>query len=182
MNTKNAQIESVFLGREDHGILTFYITIKFAGCGCCVGGFALDSYDRETKQRIYSSAGLGAIAKILDVVGVKSWEELPGKYIRIEDVRLGETINKIGNIIEDKWFNFREHFEENQFMSKFIKVSSNEYVNTDKIVSFHKSKTLPYGRTKYVYLIVYYADGKEYSISFEKEKDRDDCFNDFVAG
>ena len=35
---------------------------------------------------------------------------LPGKYIRIEDNGLGSTITKIGNIIEEKWFDLKEFF------------------------------------------------------------------------
>lgn len=48
------------------------------------------------------------ISKILDVVGVNSWEDLPGKYIRFEnDCWL---VTKIGNIMEDKWIDFKEFF------------------------------------------------------------------------
>ena len=51
------------------------------------------------------------ISKILEVVGVDYWEELPGKYIRFEEGRAG-IIEKIGNIIEEKWIDFLEFFEE----------------------------------------------------------------------
>lgn len=50
-----------------------------------------------------------AISKIL-VVGVDKWEDLPGKYIRIEYNGLGSTVTKIGNIIEEKWFDLKEFF------------------------------------------------------------------------
>lgn len=49
-----------------------------------------------------------AISKVLEVVGVDKWEDLPGKYIRFEDN--GSIITKIGNIIEEKWFDIREFF------------------------------------------------------------------------
>ena len=51
-----------------------------------------------------------AISKILEVVGVDEWEDLPGKYIRIEYKGLGSTVTKIGNIIEGKWFDLNEFF------------------------------------------------------------------------
>ena len=43
-----------------------------------------------------------AISKVLEVVGVDKWEDLPGKYIRFEDNGWGSKVTKIGNIIEEK--------------------------------------------------------------------------------
>ena len=51
------------------------------------------------------------ISRILDVVGVDNWEDLPGKYIRIKDDGLGSTIDEIGNLMEEKWFNIRDFFQ-----------------------------------------------------------------------
>lgn len=109
---KNAIIESTILGREDHGIMTFMIFIKsdkWGGCG--IGGLALDEYDKSTKTRAFQAKSMEVISKILEVVGVKTWEELPGKYIRFEDRGLGSTVTKIGNIIEDEWFDIVEFFD-----------------------------------------------------------------------
>ena len=109
---KNAVIKSTMLGREDHGIMTFMIYIQFDnGVGCGVGAYALDGYDKESKTRVFRAESMEAISKILDVVGVDTWEELPGKYIRFEDNGWGSIITKIGNIIEDKWFDMKEFFE-----------------------------------------------------------------------
>lgn len=112
MEIKNAQIVSTMLGREDHGIMTFMIQIRFGACGCGIGGYALDYYDRETKTRKYSAKSMEAISKILEVVGVDTWEQLPNKYIRIKDKGWGSTIDEIGNLMEDEWFNLREFFSE----------------------------------------------------------------------
>ena len=38
-------------------------------------------------------------------------EDLPGKYIRFEDNGLGSTVTKIGNIIDDKWFDIESYFD-----------------------------------------------------------------------
>ena len=108
---KNAIIESTMLGREDHGILTFMIFIRTNAYHCGIGGYALDSYDRDHDARIFCAQSIEAISKILDVVGVDKWEDLPGEYIRIEDVGLGANITKIGNIVEDKWFDLKEFFQ-----------------------------------------------------------------------
>lgn len=108
---KNAIIESTMLGREDHGLMTFMILVKFdKGGSCGIGGWALDQYDKNTKTRVFQAKSMEVISKILEVVGVETWEELPGKYIRFEDGGWGSTITKIGNIIENKWFDIREFF------------------------------------------------------------------------
>lgn len=109
---KNARIRSTMLGREDHGIMTFMIYIDANNFSCGVGGFCLDEYNTDIKARIFRAESMEAISKILDVVGVTKWEDLPGQYIRFEDNGWGSTITKIGNIIEDKWFDMREFFEE----------------------------------------------------------------------
>ena len=114
MEIRNAKITRTMLGREDHGIMTFMIFIEFGACGCGVGGYALDGYDRETRTRVFSAKSMEAVSKILEVVGVDTWEQLPNKYIRIKDNGWGSTIDEIGNLMEDKWFNLREFFSKEQ--------------------------------------------------------------------
>lgn len=108
---KNAQITSTMLGREDHGIMTFMIFVSFGGSACGIGGYCLDEYDKSTKSRVFTSAGMEAISKILDTVGVDRWEDLPKQYVRIKDNGWGSPIDEIGNLMEDKWFNLRDYFK-----------------------------------------------------------------------
>ena len=105
---KNARIQSTMLGREDHGIMTFMINISSDGFYCGVGGYCLDRFDSAKQTRVFRAESMEAISKVLEVVGVDKWEDLPGKYIRFEDN--GSIITKIGNIIEEKWFDIREFF------------------------------------------------------------------------
>lgn len=114
MEIRNAKITSTMLGREDHGIMTFMIFIEFGACCCGVGGYALDGHDRETKTRVFSAKSMEVVSKILEVVGVDTWEKLPNKYIRIKVNGWGSTIDEIGNLMEDKWFNIREFFREGE--------------------------------------------------------------------
>ena len=108
---KNAQITKTQLGREDHGIMTFMFFVKISdGTSCGIGGYCLDEYDASTKTRVFRAESMEAVSKILDVVGVDSWEQLPGKYIRVKDQGWGSTIDEIGNLMENKWFNLREFF------------------------------------------------------------------------
>lgn len=115
MEIKNAKITNTMLGREDHGIFTFAICVEIGGGGCCwIGSYSLDYYDREKECRVFNAKSLEAISNILDVVGVDTWEQLEGKYIRVKDEGWGNTIDEIGNLMSDKWFNIRKFFCENK--------------------------------------------------------------------
>ena len=112
MKIVNAQITNTFLGIDDHRVMTFYIYIRLQGGSCGIGGYSLQEYNEQQEKITYSDKGLDAIKQILDVVGVDSWEELKGKYIRVKDNGWGESIDEIGNLIENKWFNLRKFFQE----------------------------------------------------------------------
>lgn len=86
------------LGIEDHGILTCFLYCEWDSSGCGFGGYRLDSKNKS------SGYGTEYINRVLKTVGVGKWEELSGKYIRIEHSGLGGGITRIGHIIEDKWF------------------------------------------------------------------------------
>lgn len=120
----NATIESTMLGREEHGIFTFFLYVNLGkDIGHCgIGGYALDMYDTKAKRRKIQSKSIEFISKILDVVGVETWEDLPGKYIRVNiEGGWGMRIYEFGNIIEEKWISFDEFFENNK-----EEVTSNE--------------------------------------------------------
>ena len=91
---KNYRITSTYLGYYADGIFTFYLRLKGAdGIYVSVGGYALDSPDTLSTgtltKRILTVKGTTLIAKILDTVGVATWEDLYGEYIRVEDNGLG---------------------------------------------------------------------------------------------
>lgn len=108
---KNAKITSTMLGREDRGMFTWIIFIKFDSVACGVGGYVLGNYNPMTDITTFNNRSMESISKVLEVVGVNKWEDLPGKYIRFEDNGIGKRVTKIGNIIEDKWFDLKEFFE-----------------------------------------------------------------------
>ena len=103
METQNGRITSTMLGIEDHGILTCMVMIEWKGGGCGFGGYAFDHSDGE--RTIGSAFGCEFIRKTLEAVGVDKWEDLKGKYVRVEHGGLGGTILRIGHIVEDRWFN-----------------------------------------------------------------------------
>ena len=99
----NAQITNVSLGYEDHGILTFGLSLNIAdGTSCTFGGYALDEYDKETKKRYCPAYSMELITRIMKAVGVSRWEALKGKYIRVVSNGRSSIIKKIGNLMKNK--------------------------------------------------------------------------------
>ena len=103
----NAQIKSTRLGKCDGPAFTLYLTLDIQdGGGVSVGGIALDEYDKKKEERVGSAYGMNVIMRVLKVVGVTKWEELTGKFIRIECGRIGSTVTKFGNLMKDDWMDF----------------------------------------------------------------------------
>lgn len=94
---QNGKIESTMLGREDHGIMTFMLQIDYGGSGQGVGGY-----------------GVAIISRILEVVDVMTWEELPGKHIRVikQDSPYQARVIGIQNICTDARIIFQELADE----------------------------------------------------------------------
>lgn len=112
---ENAKIIDVSLTMADHGCLTFYLTLEGDCWGVGVGGYVIGhGYLGADKFEAESDAGLEAMMRIMDTVGVEKWEDLKGKYIRIESTGFGGSVNKIGNLIKDKWFDLKEFFQSKQ--------------------------------------------------------------------
>lgn len=107
----NAQIEKVSLTMRDHGCLTYYIDLRIGkGSFCSYGGYCIGHGYLGADHFDGMGAGLEAMMRIMDVVGVENWEELNGKYCRVEHDGWGSTIKRIGNLLEDKWFDQEEFF------------------------------------------------------------------------
>ena len=113
----NAKIEDVSLTMADHGVLTFYITVVGSSWGCSLGGYVIGKgYLDADDGNFQSDNGLGLVAmmRIMNVVGVDKWESLKGKYCRVESEGWGGRIHKIGNIINEKWFDIDKFFKTHQ--------------------------------------------------------------------
>lgn len=129
MEIKNAKIDYVKLYIEDHDILTFSIGLDLCSGCCALGGYALDQSFRVNEndnrwdyERKSSPAGLDCMRKIMEIVGVRSWEDLKGKYVRYEDNGWGSRITKIGNIIKDDWIDiddFMKNYDYEDWIEKF---------------------------------------------------------------
>ena len=69
---KNAKIDKTKLGLEE-GWFTCWLYLNYGSSCQGFGGYGLGD-----------KWGISFIEEVLKVVGVDSWEELPGKYIRVE--------------------------------------------------------------------------------------------------
>ena len=115
---ENAEIESTVLGDEDHGVFTCYVFVSGDGWGCGFGGYALDEYNKEKKERVGTAYGLEFIKRILKTLEIGTWEKLKGTPVRVETTGIGGKIARIGHFRKDRWFDPRELLaemkEENQ--------------------------------------------------------------------
>ena len=104
---ENAKIVSTELAIVN-GALVGWIHLKFDCGGVGFGGRVLSTESTDM------SNGFGAqwIHQIIKTVGVNSWEELVGSYVRIMHTGWGGKVIKIGNILEDNWFSQDELAEE----------------------------------------------------------------------
>lgn len=113
MKIANAKISDVSLTMEDHGCLTFYVTVEGAAWGVSLGGYCIGKgflgADEFTAE---NGNGLEAMMRIMDVVGVSKWEDLKGQYCRVQFEDGGGRCYSIGNIMKDKWFNLTKFFQE----------------------------------------------------------------------
>lgn len=108
----NAKITGTALGFADHGIMTFWLSLEFDGGGVGFGGYALDTYDKEKKERVGWGPSLDCLKEIMETVGVENWEDIKGKHIVVESEGFGGKATGIRNLVkEDKWFRPKEWFE-----------------------------------------------------------------------
>lgn len=107
---KNAQIESVRLTMADHGVLTSDLVLNGHGWGVCYGGYVLGKGYLGSKDFEGYGSGMEAIMRIMDTVGVEEYGQMKGKYVRVATKGLGSSVRIIGNILDDKWFDYESFF------------------------------------------------------------------------
>jgi hypothetical protein len=106
----NALIENVSLSMADHGVLCYYLTLETNSGGCNFGGRVIGKGELGAEEFEGCAKGTEALMRIMDVVGVEKWEDLKGRYVRVELPGWGGVVDRIGNIIDDKWFSQKEFF------------------------------------------------------------------------
>ena len=109
---ENAKITNVDLTMTDHGCLCLWLSLEGNGWCTNFSGRVIGKGYLGAKEFIGYEKGTEEIMRIMDVVGVERFNDMKGKYIRAELNGWGSGINKIGNIIEDKWFDYNEFYSE----------------------------------------------------------------------
>ena len=72
------KIKDTFLGFEDHGLFSFFITFDFGTTVQAFAGYRLDQPSKDNRFR-GTAFGCEVIMRILNAVGVDSWEKLVGQ-------------------------------------------------------------------------------------------------------
>lgn len=117
----NAVIKNVDLVFDEYGCI--HSKLFLDGCGLCVdyGASYILGIKTETKTEYgkdskfsCTSAGMEAIMRILDTIGEDNYCNLKGKYVRVATKRLGDVVKIIGNIFDDKWFDYESFFKDGE--------------------------------------------------------------------
>ena len=110
---KNAIIDSITLDYGDRGVLTAWLYLDYGGSQQGFGGFALH-LPKDFKHHKHSWIAGHFITRCIQIAGVGKWEELPGKTIRVktDSENWNSSIESIGHIIKDDWFNPKQDFKE----------------------------------------------------------------------
>ena len=111
---ENALITNVDLSMADHGCFTLAMTLECGGWGVVYGGYCLGKGYLGADDDFFqgSAAGMEYLMRIMDTVGVENFQDLNGKYVRVATKGWGSSVNIIGNIIKDKWFDAETFFED----------------------------------------------------------------------
>lgn len=108
---ENARITKASITMADHGCLTFWVYLEGGGWGCGFGGYCIGhGFLGSDTFKAENGKGLEAMMHIMNVVGVEKWEDLEGKYVRCKTEGWGDTINEIGNVLKNQWFNIKDFF------------------------------------------------------------------------
>jgi hypothetical protein len=99
----NGLIKNTFLGIEDHGYLTAELIIEFPSWTQAFGGYSF-GYGLDFDKVSYKTMNLSGywINKTLAICGVRKWDSIPGKAIRV--ISNHTKLLGIGHIIKDLWF------------------------------------------------------------------------------
>lgn len=110
----NMIVRNANISMKECGAVELLMTIEGAGYVCIYGGYVIGHGYLGAKDFSGSDMGMESILRIMDVVGVETFNDIKGKYIRAAFKGLGSSVKIIGNILEDKWFDIESFFEDKQ--------------------------------------------------------------------
>lgn len=109
---ENALIKSVDLSMADHGCFTLSMSLSGDCWGVVYGGHCLGKGYLGAADDFFegSAAGMEYLMRIMDTVGVETFQDLKGKYVRVATKGWGDSVKIIGNVIKDQWFDAETFF------------------------------------------------------------------------
>lgn len=108
---ENAKIVNANLSMADHGVLCLWLELEGDSWGVGFGGYVIGHGYLGAKEFRGYEKGTEEIMRIMDTVGVETFNDLVGKYVRVEREDGFGPVYKIGNLIEDKWFDYKEFYK-----------------------------------------------------------------------
>lgn len=101
MEIKNATITSVDIDTERG--LSMWVNLDYGGSGQGFGGFMLYNKKSWEKNNEHNKNYAGHfISRVMEVVGVDSFQKLKGKAVRVKADH--GSVKSIGNFLKDEWF------------------------------------------------------------------------------
>ena len=127
---ENAKITSVDISTRDYASAVLQMTIEGAGWGVVYGGKKLAHAGTCLKSEEIEASGKGfeSILQIMWTLGVDSFKDLEGKYVRVVTEGWGSSIEIIGDIMKDRWFDYRTFFDDETVMPNPRKEKINEQI------------------------------------------------------
>lgn len=110
----NAEITNVDLSMQDHGCFVLTLVLRGSGWGVVYGGYCIGKGFLGADEFEGSAKGLEYLMRIMDVVGVETFNDMVGKYVRVATKGWGNSVKIIGNILKDHWFDAEEFFKEGE--------------------------------------------------------------------
>lgn len=110
LECKNAIITSANITNDDHGLLTAWLHLDYGGMGQGFGGYVLYLPKGCAHHDQQSTFAGHFIWRVMEIVGVNNWKDLPGKTIRVRASH--SKVHAIGHIVKDDWLCPEEEFEE----------------------------------------------------------------------
>lgn len=108
MEIKNGVITKADLSWRDYGVLTGFLTLDYGGSSQGFGDHSLYLPKGFKHHELRSVAGHW-IFRCLNIAGVKSWDELVGRTVRVKAEQM--KVHAIGHIVKEDWFNPGEDFK-----------------------------------------------------------------------
>ena len=108
----NAKITSTRLGRDEEGRLSATIRLDGGGWYSIYTVPFLDTWDMvDAEYKSHTPEGYKSLIKLMQAIGVSSWEDMVDTYVRAEIEPQERKVVKIGHILLNKWFDWDEFQE-----------------------------------------------------------------------